>query len=100
MNIIIPMAGLGSRFKDEGFELPKPLIEVNNKTLIVDVLSDFIQNWLEDNLNPELFDRMNLTVGSIPTKQTFEEETIKTFSTLFEKRIESFEDQLSKFQTV
>ena len=34
MNIIIPMAGLGSRVKDEGFELPKPLIEVNNKTLI------------------------------------------------------------------
>lgn len=34
MNIIIPMAGLGSRFKDEGFELPKPLIEVNDKTLI------------------------------------------------------------------
>lgn len=34
MNILIPMAGLGSRFKQEGFSLPKPLIEVNGKTLI------------------------------------------------------------------
>lgn len=28
------MAGLGSRFKSEGFDLPKPLIKVNGKTLI------------------------------------------------------------------
>jgi NDP-sugar pyrophosphorylase family protein len=34
MNIVIPMAGLGSRFKNEGFKLPKPIIEVNGKTLI------------------------------------------------------------------
>lgn len=34
MKILIPMAGLGTRFKHEGFNLPKPLIEVNGKTLI------------------------------------------------------------------
>lgn len=34
MNIVIPMAGLGSRFLQEGFNIPKPLIEVNKKTLI------------------------------------------------------------------
>jgi len=34
MNIVIPMAGLGTRFAEEGFMLPKPLIEVNGKTLI------------------------------------------------------------------
>jgi len=34
MNILIPMAGLGTRFKNEGFTLPKPIIEVNGKTLI------------------------------------------------------------------
>lgn len=34
MNIVIPMAGLGTRFKNEGFDLPKPIIEVNGKTLI------------------------------------------------------------------
>jgi len=73
---------------------------LNNKTLIVDVLSDFIQNWLEDNLNPELFDRMNMTVESLPTKEVFEENVISLFNDLFEKRIQSFEDQLSKFETI
>lgn len=73
---------------------------INNKTIMVDVLSDFIQNWLEDNLNPELLDRMKMTVDSLPTNEQFEQNTITLFSDLFEKRIQSFEDQLSKFETI
>jgi dTDP-glucose pyrophosphorylase len=34
INIVIPMAGEGSRFKDVGIQTPKPLIEINGKTLI------------------------------------------------------------------
>jgi dTDP-glucose pyrophosphorylase len=34
MNILIPMAGEGSRFKINGYELPKPLIEVDGKPMI------------------------------------------------------------------
>ena len=34
MNIVIPMAGLGSRFKNAGIELPKPLVEVDHFTMI------------------------------------------------------------------
>jgi hypothetical protein len=73
---------------------------VNNKTIIVDVLSDFIQNWLEDNLNPELFNNMDLTVQKINTPEKFESETIELFSKMFETRITSFEDQLSKLETI
>jgi len=32
LNVVIPMAGKGSRFSKAGFELPKPLISVNGKT--------------------------------------------------------------------
>lgn len=35
MNILIPMAGSGSRFKTEGYSLPKPLILVDNEPMIV-----------------------------------------------------------------
>jgi glycosyltransferase involved in cell wall biosynthesis len=73
---------------------------INNKTIMVDVLSDFIQNWLEDNLNPELFDRMKMTVESLPTEETFGENVTSLFNQLFETRIKSFEDQLSKFETI
>lgn len=34
MKIVIPMAGMGSRFKVENFATPKPLIRVNGKSLV------------------------------------------------------------------
>jgi dTDP-glucose pyrophosphorylase len=40
INIVIPMAGLGSRFAKEGYEKPKPFIDVNGKPMIVRVLEN------------------------------------------------------------
>lgn len=34
MNVLIPMAGAGSRFQKAGYTFPKPLIEVNGKPMI------------------------------------------------------------------
>ena len=34
MNVIIPMAGRGKRFEAAGYSFPKPLIDVNGKTMI------------------------------------------------------------------
>ena len=39
LNIVIPMAGRGSRFANAGYELPKPLIDVNGKHMI-EVVTD------------------------------------------------------------
>ena len=44
LNILIPMAGEGSRFKEAGFFFPKPIIEVLNKPMI---------QWVIDSLNIE-----------------------------------------------
>jgi len=44
MNVLIPMAGAGSRFAAAGYTFPKPLIDVNNKPMIQVVV---------DNLNVE-----------------------------------------------
>ncbi len=33
-NIVIPMAGRGERFKNGGFQIPKPLIKIGQKTMI------------------------------------------------------------------
>lgn len=38
LNILIPMAGLGSRFSKAGYAFPKPLVEVRNKPMIQLVL--------------------------------------------------------------
>lgn len=34
VNVVMPMAGKGQRFIDEGYALPKPLLKVNNRHLI------------------------------------------------------------------
>lgn len=41
MNIVIPMAGAGSRFQKIGIQTPKPLIEVLGKTLIEHSIDSF-----------------------------------------------------------
>ena len=34
MHIVIPMSGIGKRFLDQGYEKPKPLIEIGGKHII------------------------------------------------------------------
>jgi NDP-sugar pyrophosphorylase family protein len=34
MNIVVPMAGLGSRFADAGYTFPKPLVEIGGRPMI------------------------------------------------------------------
>jgi NDP-sugar pyrophosphorylase family protein len=43
LNIVIPMAGRGSRFADAGYDVPKPLISVHGKPMI---------EWVVENLRP------------------------------------------------
>ncbi|MGE4800580.1 glycosyltransferase family 2 protein [Yersinia hibernica] len=40
LNIVIPMAGAGSRFVDAGFENPKPLISVHNIPMVKVVINN------------------------------------------------------------
>lgn len=40
LNVIVPMAGQGKRFKDKGFTLPKPLIDINGKPMIQTVIDN------------------------------------------------------------
>lgn len=40
LNIVIPMAGRGTRFMEKGYTFPKPLIEVNGKPMIQVVIEN------------------------------------------------------------
>lgn len=44
LNIVIPMAGLGSRFANAGYKMPKPLIDIDGEPMIKVVI---------DNLTPK-----------------------------------------------
>ena len=43
INIVIPMAGLGKRFSDAGYKLPKPFLPLGNKTMIEQVILNLNQ---------------------------------------------------------
>jgi capsule biosynthesis phosphatase len=51
MNIIIPIGGIGQRFKDEGYDVPKPLINILGKPMIYKVI---------DNLKIEDTDKIHI----------------------------------------
>lgn len=42
LNIVIPMAGAGTRFSKAGYEIPKPLISVNNVPMIQLVINNLM----------------------------------------------------------
>ena len=41
MNLVLPIAGKGQRFKDEGYVTPKVLLDLNNKPMIEQILNKF-----------------------------------------------------------
>ena len=40
LNVLIPMAGAGTRFREAGYTFPKPLIDVNGKPMIQTVVDN------------------------------------------------------------
>jgi hypothetical protein len=75
-------------------------IWINNHNMLVDVIADVVQNWLEDNLNPKLFEEMEKTINEYTEISKFEESVVTTFGDMIKTRLKNFEEQLSKFITV
>lgn len=71
-------------------------IWIDDQTILADVVADYIQNWLEDNINPEIFQEMEKTVERYTDKQKFESTVISLFEGYLNARADSFEEQISK----
>lgn len=69
---------------------------IKDKILIIDVIADFIQNWLEDNIKPEIYEAMKETSNKFNNKQNFENEVVSLFNTYMSQRAELLEQQISK----
>ena len=70
MIILIPLGGLGKRFKDLGYNLPKPLINVMGKPIIF---------WLLDNINMENIELIYIPYNKELSKYNFEERILKKY---------------------
>jgi len=66
---------------------------------IVDFVSDFIHNWLEDNINEELYNNIQTTSEGFSDIKKFETTTLETFKNYLSVRLESFVEQHNKLET-
>jgi capsule biosynthesis phosphatase len=73
VNIIIPIGGIGERFKKEGYLFPKPLIKILGKEVIF---------WLIDNLNHELIDNIIIPYNNELLQYNFEDTLRKKYPKL------------------
>jgi glycosyltransferase involved in cell wall biosynthesis len=99
MKMGVPVIGLTPSMVPEWMKEENG-IWINNQNLLLDVLADFIQNWLEDNINPDLYDQMSQTVEPYSSEETFKTSVLSLFEKMMVTRIENFKNQLTKFETV
>jgi hypothetical protein len=71
-------------------------IWIQDSIKLIDFLSDYIQNWLEDNISEKLYDNMSNTVSKYTNKEMYENEVVSLFDEYYKKRGESLLQQLEK----
>jgi len=71
---------------------------INNKNEIVDYAADYLQNWLEDNVNEKIFVEMKKTIEQLITEEKFNQVVIETFQNYLTKRANTIEEQINKFK--
>ena len=97
MKVGVPVIGKAPNLPHEwmndnnGIWIPNPIN-------FVDVIADFIQNWLEDNINPEMYVEMENTAKRYSDFTKFEESVVNTFDGYLNTRLITFQEQLSKLE--
>ena len=75
-------------------------IWTNDINSIPDILAEYTQNWLEDNINHELHDKCIETAKQYQDYNKFENEVLSLFNSYFEKRQELMEGQFNKIKEI
>jgi glycosyltransferase involved in cell wall biosynthesis len=71
-------------------------IWVTDQTLLPDLVADYAQNWLEDNIDPQIYEKMKETVERYTDKEKFESSIVSLFDGYLTARADAFENQISK----
>lgn len=73
-------------------------IWTNDTNMIVDILAEFTQNWLEDNIADKLYTQGFETAEQYSNKELFDNNSKTIFENYLNTRLEIFESQLNKFK--
>ncbi len=72
---------------------------IRESNQIVDFISDFIHNWLEDNINEDLYNNIQKTSDEFSDTKKFENRILDTFESYLNSRFQSFVEQHNKLET-
>ncbi len=72
---------------------------IREQNQIVDFVSDYIQNWLEDNINEKLYTNIQKTSEQYSDNLKFETNVVNTFNEYLKVRLQSFTEQQNKLET-
>jgi glycosyltransferase involved in cell wall biosynthesis len=71
-------------------------IWIQDLITIPDLIADFIQNWLEDNVSDKIYEGGILTSEKYSSVEIHEKKITKLFENLIESRLENFESEYNK----
>jgi hypothetical protein len=61
---------------------------------MLDVIADFVLNWLEDNITDELYRLGSETAEQFCDEVKFENQVLESINGIFEARLQNFKSQL------
>jgi hypothetical protein len=99
MKVGVPVIGKLPYLKPEWLNDDNGIWFTDNNVL-VDMIADFTQNWLEDNIHPKVYESGYQTAEKYSNKEEFENTVTTLFGGYFSERLVSFEEQLNKLETI
>ena len=69
--------------------------EMNN---ITDILAEFVQNWLEDNISEKLYESGYITSQRLQNEEIFSQRVVQNFTEYLNFRKDTFQLQLDKLK--
>jgi glycosyltransferase involved in cell wall biosynthesis len=96
MKVGVPVIGLTPNLIPEWMNETNG-IWIKDQLLLPEVIADWTQNWLEDNISPEIYASMEETVSKLPSQETFNNKAVELFSQYLDMRAQAMEEQISKF---
>lgn len=99
MKVGVPVIGLIPYLKPEWMTDDNG-VWYTDRNALVDLIADFTQNWLEDNIHPKVYETGFLTAEKYSDLSSFENTVNELFQGYLKERLESFESQLNKLETI
>jgi len=97
MKVGVPVIGKIPNLKP-GWLTEENGIWTSNQIQMVDIIAEFIQNWLEDNISEKLYTICEETGEKYSNSDNFKSLVIKTFDGYLTTRLNSFQEQLNKLE--